>query len=284
MIEKTNQSKHIFLKKKLKKNKAQGSFDGMNYDTIRYKQKGKTGYLTLSRPKALNALNSQVFKELEHCLSELENSSLRTLIVQGEGEKAFVAGADIKEMSSMKPEEAEAFSKKGQDVFALFESLPLPVIAVVQGFALGGGLELALACDMILLGEESTLGFPEVKLGLFPSFAGSWRLTHAVGPYRAKEMIFTGDFYSGKQAFAMGLGQALLPKDQLLEKAESYGETFSKRGAVAIAEAKKRIQKSREQDLKSYLKEESQGFGKLFDSEESQEGMQAFLEKREARF
>jgi len=256
----------------------------MAYKNLKWEQKEKTGYLTLSRPKALNALNFEVFTELEQCLSELKNSSLRALIVRGEGEKAFVAGADIKEMSSMSSDQAETFSKRGQDVFALFENLPFPVIALVQGFALGGGLELALACDILILEEKATLGFPEVKLGLFPSFAGTWRLTQAIGPYRAKEMIFTGDFYSGKQAYAMGLGQALLAKDQLLDKAESYSKTFQKRGGLAISQAKKLIQKSRGTDIKECLKLESKEFGRLFNFEESQEGIQAFLEKREARF
>ena len=256
----------------------------MTYKNLKWEQKDKTGYLTLSRPKALNALNSEVFDELEQCLSELANSQLRVLIVRGDGEKAFVAGADIKEMSSMLPEQAEAFSKKGQRVFSLFEELPFPVIALVQGFALGGGLELALACDILLLDEKAALGFPEVKLGLFPSFAGTWRLTHAVGPYKAKEMIFSGDFYSGKQAYEMGLGQALLTKDQLLEKAQSYTKTFQKRGRTAIAQAKKLIQKSRYTDLKTALELESKEFGRLFKLKESQEGIQAFLEKREPHF
>ena len=256
----------------------------LNYKNLKWEEKDKTGYLTLSRPKALNALNSEVFEDLEQRLTSLASSQIRALIVRGEGEKAFVAGADIKEMSSLNPEQAEAFSKKGQKVFSLFEALPFPVIALVQGFALGGGLELALACDLLILEEKATLGFPEVKLGLFPSFAGTWRLTHAVGPYKAKEMIFSGDFYTGLQAYEMGLGQAVVPKDQLLEKAHQYTKIFQKRGANAIAQAKKLIQKSRDTDLTTALKLESQEFGKLFNSKESQEGINAFLEKREPHF
>ena len=254
------------------------------YKNLKWEQKERTGYLTLSRPKALNALNSEVFDELEQCLSELAGSQIRALIVKGDGEKAFVAGADIKEMSSMSPKQATAFSQKGQKVFSLFEELPFPVIALIQGFALGGGLELALACDLLILEEKACIGFPEVKLGLFPSFAGTWRLAYAVGPYKAKEMIFSGDFYTGKQAYEMGLGQAVIPKDQLLEKAHSYSNTFQKRGRLAIAQAKKLIQNSRDMDLTSALKLESQEFGRLFNSKESQEGIQAFLEKRSPNF
>ena len=254
------------------------------YKNLKWEQKEKTGYLTLCRPKALNALNLEVFEELEQCLSALAQSQIRTLIVQGEGEKAFVAGADIKEMSSFSPKQAEAFSQKGQKVFSLFEELPFPVIALIQGFALGGGLELALACDLLILEEKACLGFPEVKLGLFPSFAGTQRLTYAVGPYKAKEMIFSGDFYSGTQAYEMGLGQAVVPKEQLLERAHKYSQTFEKRGRIAIAQAKKLIQKSRDLDLETALKLESQAFGKLFNSKESQEGIKAFLEKRSPNF
>ena len=256
----------------------------MKYTHLKWEEKEGAGFLTFSRPKALNALNSEVFEELEQLLTSLTDSQIRTLIVQGEGEKAFVAGADIKEMSSLSPKQAEAFSQKGQKIFSLFEELPVPVIALVQGFALGGGLELALACDLILLEEKATIGFPEVKLGLFPSFAGTQRLTYAVGPYKAKEMIFTGDFYTAKQAYEMRLAQAVLPKEQLLEKALKYNQTFHKRGRLAIAQAKQLIQKSRDLDLKSALKIEAQEFAKLFESKESQEGMQAFLEKRTPQF
>jgi len=251
-----------------------------NYKNLKWEEKDRTGYLTLSRPKALNALNSEVFEELEHCLKALFHSKIRALIVRGDGEKAFVAGADIKEMSSLNPEQAEAFSQKGQKVFSLFEELPFPVIALVQGYALGGGLELALACDLLLLDEKAQIGFPEVKLGLFPSFAGTQRLTHALGPYKAKEMIFLGNFYSGRQVYEMGLGHFVAPKEKLLEKAHEYTKIFQKRGSMAIAQAKKLLQKNLEMDLKSTLKLESQEFGRLFKSKESREGMAAFLEKR----
>ena len=256
----------------------------MNYETLKWDQKGTVGYLTISRPKALNALNSKVFEELSHCLSSLDSSYLRVLIVQGAGDKAFVAGADIKEMSLLTAQGAEEFSKTGQRVFALLEALPFPVIAVVQGFALGGGLELALACDILLLEENSKIGLPEVTLGLFPSFGGTQRLTRAVGFYKAKEMIFSGSFYTAEEAYIMGLANAVLPQEKLLKKIEEYSQLFQKRGPLAIAQAKKLIQKSASLSLESALELEAKEFGLLFDKQDSKEGMKAFIEKRPPNF
>ena len=256
----------------------------MSYETLNWEQKGVVGYLSLSRPKSLNALNAKVFKELEDCLSSLDESSLRVLIVQGAGEKAFVAGADIKEMSSLNSKEAEEFSKTGQRVFSLLEALPFPVIAAIQGFALGGGLELALACDILLLEENSKLGFPEVTLGLFPSFGGTQRLTRAIGFYKAKEMIFSGNFYTAQSAYAMGLVNEILPKSGLIKRAEELSKTFQQRGPLAISQAKQLIQKNGSLDLETALQIEAQEFGRLFDKEDSREGMKAFIEKRSPQF
>ena len=256
----------------------------MNYETLKWEQKEAVGYLTLSRPKALNALNAKVFQELEHCLSSLDTNSLRVLIIQGAGDKAFVAGADIKEMSVLNAKEAEAFSKTGQRVFSLLEALPFPVIAVIQGFALGGGLELALACDILLLEENSKVGLPEVTLGLFPSFGGTQRLNRAIGFYKAKEMIFSGNFYTAQEAYSMGLVNAVLPKSALTKKAEELSKIFQKRGPLAIAQAKQLIQKSWSLDLEKALQLEAQEFGRLFDKWDSREGMKAFIEKRPPQF
>ena len=256
----------------------------MSYETLKWEQKGAVGYLTLSRPKALNALNSKVFEELDRCLSSLDCHRLRVLVVQGAGEKAFVAGADIKEMSCLTAQQAEEFSKTGQKVFSLLEALPLPVIAAIQGFALGGGLELALACDVLLLEENSKIGFPEVTLGLFPSFGGTQRLTRAIGFYKAKEMIFSGNFYTAQSAYAMGLANAVLPKEGMMIKVEEYCKIFQKRGPLAIAQAKKLIQESWSLSLEKALNLEAKEFGLLFDKQDSQEGMRAFIEKRPPQF
>ena len=256
----------------------------MNYETLKWEQKEAVGWLTLSRPKALNALNAKVFQELEHCLSSLDTASLRVLIVQGAGDKAFVAGADIKEMSHLTAQSAEEFSKTGQRVFSLLEDLPFPVIALIQGFALGGGLELALACDILLLEEDSKVGLPEVTLGLFPSFGGTQRLTRAVGFYKAKEMIFSGSFYTAEQAYAMGLVNEVLPKERLKSRSEELSKIFQKRGPLAIAQAKKLIQKSRDLNLEKALQIEAEEFGRLFEKQDSREGMKAFIEKRSPQF
>lgn len=256
----------------------------MNYETLHLEQKGFVAYLTISRPKSLNALNSKLLEELGLCLSRLDGQNIRVLILRGAGERAFVAGADIKEMSLLSPKKARQFAEKGQRAFSLLEDLPLPVVAVIQGFALGGGLELALACDILIMNEGAKIGFPEVTLGLFPSFGGTQRLSRSIGFYRAKEMIFSGSFYSAREAFQMGLANAVVPKEKLLEKAESYASIFQKRGPLALAMAKKLIQKTRNISLKEGLQHEAKEFGLLFESRDSREGMEAFIQKRQPEF
>ena len=256
----------------------------MDYETLVLEEKEATAYLTISRPKALNALNLKLLKELEKCLSHLKTQNLRALIVQGAGEKAFVAGADIKEMSRLSPPQAKDFSKRGQKVFSLLEALPFPVIALIKGFALGGGLELALACDVLIMDREAKIGLPEVTLGLIPAFGGTQRLRRAVGFYRAKEMIFTGSFYTAEEAYKMGLVNVVVPKEKLLEKAESYVSLFKKRGPLALDKAKQMIQKSYDLPLEEGLKREAKSFSELFLKQDSREGMSAFIEKRPANF
>ncbi len=256
----------------------------MQYETLKYQQKGALAYLTVNRPKALNALNSKVLEELCHCLRHLDTKSLRTMIIQGAGEKSFVAGADIKEMSALNAKEAKAFAQKGQQAFSLLESLPFPVIALIQGFALGGGLELALACDFLIMDEEAKIGFPEVTLGLFPTFGGTQRLTRAIGFFKAKEMIFSGGFWTAKSAYDLGLIYAVVAKNQLLSRAEKLAHVFQKRGPLAIAEAKRLIQSARSLSLKEGLKQEAESFSLLFETEDCREGMKAFIEKRAPEF
>jgi len=256
----------------------------MTFETLQFTQKGAAAYLTISRPKSLNALNSKVLEELTACLSRLETKKLRTLSIKGAGEKAFVAGADIKEMSSLTAKEAEEFAQKGQAAFSLLESLPMPVIALIQGFALGGGLELALACDILIMDEEAKIGLPEVTLGLFPSFGGTQRLSRSVGFYKAKEMIFSGSFYTAREAYQMGLANVVVPKEKLLERAEEYALIFSTRGPLAVAKAKELIQNSRNLSLEEGLKQESKNFGFLFEKQDSREGMEAFIQKRKPEF
>ena len=256
----------------------------MNYETLKWEQRDRVAYLTLSRPKSLNALNSKVFEELNLCLRQLDIKNVSSLIIRGDGEKAFVAGADIKEMFELSVQEAKEFSQRGQEVFSLLEALPFPVIAVIQGFALGGGLELALACDVLILEEKAKIGFPEVTLGLFPSFGGTQRLARAIGFYKAKEMIFSGAFYNAQEAYRIGLANAVLSKEKLLKKAEEYAEVFKKRGPLAIAKAKQLIQKSFSLSLEEGLKQEAEEFALLFATQDSREGMEAFIQKRNPQF
>lgn len=256
----------------------------MEYETLHLEQKDSTAYLTITRPKALNALNSKLLEELEHCLKSLETQKLRALIIKGAGDKAFVAGADIKEMSLLNAQQAEDFARRGQKVFSLLESLPYPVIALIQGFALGGGLELALACDVLIMAKEAKIGLPEVTLGLIPAFGGTQRLSRAIGFYKAKEMIFTGSFWTAEEAYEMGLANVVVSKDKLLEKAESYVSVFKKRGPLAIAKAKQMIQKSHDLPLEEGLQQEAKAFADLFLKQDSREGMSAFIEKRSADF
>ena len=256
----------------------------MKFNTLCFEQKDAVAYLTISRPKAMNALNLELLKEMESCLTGLDTKNLRVLIIKGAGKKAFVVGADIKEMSCLKPEEAKSFALQGQRVFSLLENLPLPVIALIQGFALGGGLELALACDILIMDEETKIGFPEVTLSLFPAFGGTQRLARAVGFYQAKEMILTGAFRTAQEAYRMGIAHAVVPKHRLSEKAEEYSALFQKRGPLALAKAKWLIQKSRSLSLEKGLEEEIKEFGSLFETQDSKEGMEAFIQKRKPVF
>lgn len=256
----------------------------MKFETLELEIKNQTAYLTISRPKALNALNLEVLKELEMAFKSLDKKSVRVVILQGAGDKAFVAGADIKEMLNLNPQEAKDFSTTGQKVFSLMEELPFPIIGIIQGFALGGGLELALSCDILVMGEKAKVGLPEVSLGLLPAFGGTQRLSRSVGLYKAKEMIFTGNFYGAEQALDMGLANALVPQDKLLETAEAFAKDIKTRGPTAISRSKKLIHKSRDLNMDEGLNLEAKEFASLFGQQESKEGMSAFIEKRKPNF
>jgi len=256
----------------------------MNFETLKFEIKEQVAYLSFCRPQALNALNLKVLKELEYCLTHINPKQVRVLILKGDGDKAFVAGADIKEMSSLNPEQAKAFSQKGQKVFSLIEELPQPVIALIQGFALGGGLELALACDILIIEQNAKIGLPEVSLSLLPAFGGTQRLSRSVGLYKAKEMIFTGNFYTAKEALDMGLASQVVQKEELLKTAEQVAHTLKKRGPIAIQKSKELIHKSRDLNLEQGLKEEAIKFSELFKFQDSKEGMEAFIEKRKPTF
>ena len=191
------------------------------FEYIKYSEEDQISLITISRPKALNALNSQVLDELSQALDAIDTSKISALIITGEGEKSFVAGADISEMSSLSKKEAEEFSKKGNDVFRKIETFEIPVIAAINGYALGGGCELSLSCDIRISSDNAIFGQPEVGLGITPGFGGTQRLSRTVGIGMAKQMIFTGQNIKADEALRIGLINAIYPQNELINEAKN---------------------------------------------------------------
>ena len=208
---------------------------------ITYEQDGFVGVITINRPKALNALNSQVLDELDAALDAVDLDTTRALILTGAGDKSFVAGADIGEMSTLTKAEGEAFGKKGNDVFRKLETFPLPVIAAVNGFALGGGCEISMSCDIRICSENAIFGQPEVGLGITPGFGGTQRLARLVGMGRAKEMIFTCDNIDANEAYRIGLVNKVVAKEELMPTAKAMAEKIISKGSYAVSIAKAAI-------------------------------------------
>jgi enoyl-CoA hydratase len=259
----------------------------MNYETLKLENQGGLWTLTIQRPEALNALNAKVLEELNHALAEVAQkdfATARALILTGAGEKAFVAGADIKEIAQLDIQSAQKFAEKGQAVFRSLENLAIPAIAAVNGFALGGGLELALACDFIYASEKAQFGLPEVSLGLIPGFGGTIRLSRIVGLARAKEWIFTGNIFSASEAFEIGLVNKLVPASELMSTVQKVAAAIVTRGPVAVKAAKRAVMQTWDLDLDSAMASEAQYFAELFASQDVKEGTQAFIEKRKAQF
>ncbi|REC62461.1 crotonase [Chryseobacterium pennae] len=257
----------------------------MNFETLLFQQHGHIGTLTVNRPKALNSLNTTVLQELKSFADQIRlNKDIRVLIITGSGEKAFVAGADIKAMQGMTPREAEEFSGMAQSAFNAIETLPFAVIAAVNGFALGGGCELALSCDIILASEKAKLGLPEVTLGLLPCFGGTQRLPRAIGLYKAREMVFSGEFYSAEACKEFGFVNRVTAPEELWNEAQKLAETIALRGPVAVAKAKQSLNTGFELHITDGLKQEAVLFGELFDTQDHHEGIGAFIEKRNPDF
>ncbi len=247
------------------------------FETISLDASGDVAVLSINRPAKLNALNIQVHRELKECLSELQRSNLKGLILTGEGEKAFIAGADIAEMRPMTNGEARAFSELGQMVTILLESLPFPTIAAVNGFALGGGFEMAMACDFIFATNNAVFGLPEVKLGLIPGFGGTQRLFRIVGERRAKEIMLSGRNVTAAEAKSLGIALELFEnKAALMEGCQNWFKLTLANSPAAISRAKATIGKG--------FDVEAMEFGNIFQSPEMIEGTSAFLEKRKANF
>ncbi len=241
--------------------------------------------VTINRPKALNALNKDVLEELATAFSELEsNENVACVILTGSGSKAFVAGADIAEMQALDAVSAEHFAKLGHALLNTIEKFPKPVIAAVNGFALGGGCELAMACDIRIAAENARFGQPEVNLGVIPGFGGTLRLARLVGKGRAKELIFTGDMIDAQEAYRIGLANKVATAEELLTKARSMATKIASKGPVAVRFAKESVDNGLEMDLDRAGRFEAGLFGLCFATADQKEGMQAFLEKRPAKF
>ena len=216
---------------------------------IQYAEEGEIAILTINRTKALNALNSQVLDELDRVLDRIDTNIIRSLIITGAGEKSFVAGADIAEMSKLTKEEGEEFSKKGNRVFRRIETFPVPVIAAINGFALGGGCEISMSCDIRICSENAIFGQPEVGLGITPGFGGTQRLARIVGLGMAKQMIFTGQNIKADEALRIGLVNAVYPQNELLNEAKKLANTIAKNGQNAVKNSKKAINEGIQMDI-----------------------------------
>ena len=245
-----------------------------------YEQKGAVGIMTISREKALNALNSVVLEELDKTLDAVNLDEVRCLILTGAGAKSFVAGADIGEMSSLTKAEGEAFGKKGNDGFRKLETFPVPVIAAINGFALGGGCEIAMSCDIRICSDNALFGQPEVGLGITPGFGGTQRLARLVGAGMAKQMIYSARNIKADEAFRIGLVNAVYTQEELLPAAEKLAETIAKNAPIAVRNCKKAINDGLDTDMDAAIVIEERLFGDCFESYDQKEGMTAFLEKR----
>ncbi len=239
----------------------------------------------INRPPVLNALNQETLRELQQALTEVEGKGeVRAVVLTGEGEKAFVAGADVAEMKAMTPAEALAFSRLGHDTLGMIEDLTKPVIAAVNGFALGGGLEIALACDFIFASEKAKLGLPEVTLGIFPGFGGTQRLPRLIGTGRAKELIFTGKMIDAQEAFDLGIVNKVFPPDTLMEEATKTARTIARNGPVAVSMAKSSVNAGYDMGGSEGEAIEITAWANTFATDDQKEGMGAFLEKRKPQF
>ncbi|MBQ6973847.1 MAG: short-chain-enoyl-CoA hydratase [Oscillospiraceae bacterium] len=244
-------------------------------------KKGNIAVATINRPQALNALNSDVLTDLDELVNVVSaDSDIRALVITGSGAKAFVAGADIGEMSTLTPEEGEAFGKHGNDVFRRIETLPIPTIAAVNGFALGGGCELSMACDIRICADTAVFGQPEVGLGITPGFGGTQRLARLVSPGMAKQLIYTARNIKADEAYRIGLVNAVYPAEELLPQAEKLANTIAANAPIAVRACKKAINEGLQVDIDAAVVIEEKLFGSCFKTADQIEGMGAFLEKR----
>ncbi|GAB6174676.1 enoyl-CoA hydratase-related protein [Paradesulfitobacterium aromaticivorans] len=257
----------------------------MEFNNIKVERKEDIAIIEINRPKALNALNSETLTELSAAFDQVgADRSIKIVVLTGSGEKAFVAGADIAQMKDMNPLEGRRFSQLGQETFRKAELLPQPVIGAINGFALGGGCELALACDLRIASENARFGQPEVTLGLTAGFGGTQRLPRLVGSGLASEILFTGEIIDAQEAYRIGLVNHIYPKESLMDEALSLAHKIAKRAPVAVQLTKSAIQRGSNTDLDSGLAYEAEVFGLTFSTQDQKEGCGAFVEKRPANF
>lgn len=254
------------------------------YKNLLFTNEEGIGILTMNRPKALNALNSETLRELSQLLDEIaQDDSVKVLIITG-AEKAFVAGADITEMLHMSSAEGRTFGLLGQATFNKIENMPKPVIAAINGFALGGGCELAMACDIRIASEKAKFGQPEVGLGIVPGFAGTQRLPRLVGKGRAKEILFTGEMFDAQEAYRIGLVNKVVAPEELMEAAKTMARKILKNAPYAVALCKAAVNLGLDVSLDAGQEYEATLFGVTCSTEDKKEGMSAFVEKRKANF
>lgn len=246
---------------------------------IKFEKEDYIGIITINRPQALNALNSQVLDELNEVLDSVDSNETRALILTGEGDKSFVAGADIGEMSTLTKAEGETFGKKGNDVFRKLETLEIPVIAAINGFALGGGCEISMSCDIRICSENAIFGQPEVGLGITPGFGGTQRLARLVGPGMAKQMIYTGRNIKADEAYRIGLVNAVYPQEELMAAAKKMASGIAMQAPIAVRACKKAINDGLDVDMDQAIVIEEKLFGSCFETEDQKMGMGNFLEK-----
>lgn len=255
------------------------------YENLLFEAENGIGIVTINRPKALNALNAATIHELDRIFDELaEDASIKTVILTGSGEKSFVAGADITEMQNMSAVEGRNWGKLAQAVFSKIENLPKPVIAAVNGYALGGGCEISMACDIRIASEKAKFGQPEVSLGIPPGFGGTQRLARLVGKGRAKELLFTGDMIDAAEAYRIGLVNKVAAPEALLDTAKALAQKIMSKGPIAVAVCKAAVNEGLDVDLKSGIAYEAEVFGLCFATSDQKEGMTAFVEKRPPKF
>ena len=250
---------------------------------VKYEQEGFVGIVTIDRPKALNALNEEVLKDLEAAFGAIDLDTTRAVVVTGAG-KSFVAGADIGAMSTMTAEEGEAFGKFGNDIFRKIETFPLPVIAAINGFALGGGNELAMSCDIRICSDKAVFGQPEVGLGITPGFGGTQRLGRIIGIGMAKELVYAGYNIKADKALEVGLVNAVYSPEELMPAAMKLAGKIAKQAPIAVRNCKKAMNDGLQVDMDQAIVVEEKLFGDCFNSEDQKAGMKAFLEKGKAEF